>query len=69
MKTQKLQAINPSPKGVGISAEYINDIIDRIEDLVQVAESQKPLAGDGIKIQFTADGAVINIDTEWSTLD
>ena len=64
MKTKKLQAINPSPKGVGISAEYINDIIDRIEDLVKVAESQKPLAGEGIKIQFTADGAVINIDTE-----
>lgn len=64
MKTKRLRAINPSPKGVGISAEYINDIINRIEDLVQVAESQKPLAGDGIQIQYTADGSVINIDTE-----
>ena len=64
MKTKELRPINPTPEGVGISAEYINSIIDRIEDLVQVAESQKPLAGDGIQIQYTADGAVINIDTE-----
>ena len=62
MKTKELRPINPTPEGVGISAEYINDIINRIEDLVQVAESQKPLAGDGIQIQYTADGAVINTE-------
>jgi len=62
VKTRRLRAINPSPKGVGISAEYINDIINRIEDLVQVAESQKPIAGDGIQIEYTADGAVINTE-------
>jgi hypothetical protein len=54
MKTKELRPINPTPEGVGISAEYINDIIDRIEDLVQVAESQKPIAGEGIAIQYTA---------------
>ena len=62
MKTKRLRAINPSPKGVGISAGYINDIINRIEDMVQVAESQKPIAGDGIQIEYTADGAVINTE-------
>jgi hypothetical protein len=56
MKTKELRPINPTPEGVGISAEYINDIIDRIEDLVQVAESQKPIAGEGIAIQYTATG-------------
>ena len=59
MKTKELRRINPTPQGVGISAEYINSIIDRIEDLVQVAESQKPIAGEGINIQYTAIGAVI----------
>lgn len=61
MKTKELRPINPTPEGVGISAEYINSIIDRIEDLVQVAESQKPLAGDNITINYTAAGAVINV--------
>ena len=60
MKTKELRPINPTPEGVGISAEYINDIINRIEDLVQVAESQKPIAGEGIAIQYTARGAVIS---------
>jgi hypothetical protein len=61
MKTKELRPINPTPEGVGISAEYINSIIDRIEDLVQVAESQKPLAGDNININYTPAGAVINV--------
>ena len=60
MKTKELRPINPTPQGVGISAEYINSIIERIEDLVQVAESQKPIAGDGINVQYTASGAVIS---------
>ena len=60
MKTKELRPINPTPEGVGISAEYINDIINRIEDLVQVAESQKPIAGEGININYTATGAVIS---------
>lgn len=64
MKTKELRPINPTPQGVGISAEYINSIIERIEDLVQVAESQKPIAGDGINVQYTARGAVINAETE-----
>ena len=60
MKTKKLRPINPTPQGVGISAEYINSIIERIEDLVQAAETQKPIAGNNIQINFTAQGAVIN---------
>jgi hypothetical protein len=60
MKTKELRPINPTPQGVGISAEYINSIIERIEDLVQVAQSQKPIAGDGINVQYTGAGAVIN---------
>ena len=60
MKTKELRRISPSPQGVGISAEYINSIIERIEDLVQAAESQKPIAGNNIQINFTARGAVIN---------
>ena len=64
MKTKELRPINPTPEGVGISAEYINSIIERIEDLVQVAESQKPIAGDGINVQYTARGAVINAEAQ-----
>ena len=60
MKTKELRPIKPSAQGVGISAEYINSIIERIEDLVQVAESQKPIAGEGININYTAAGAVIS---------
>jgi len=60
MKTKELRRINPTPQGVGISAEYINSIIERIEDLVQAAETQKPIAGNNIQINFTAQGAVIN---------
>lgn len=60
MKTKKLRPINPSPQGVGISAEYINSIIERIEDLTENAERQKPVAGNNITIQYTPVGAVIN---------
>lgn len=64
MKTKELRPINPTPQGVGISADYINSIIERIEDLVQVAQSQKPIAGDGINVQYTARGAVINAEAQ-----
>ena len=64
MKTRQLRPIKPSPSGVGISAEYINDIINRIEDLVQEAQLQKPIAGNNITINYTDKGAVINAVTE-----
>jgi len=59
-KSQPLRTIRPTPDGVGISSDYMNSIIERIEDLVQVAQSQKPIAGNNIQINFTAQGAVIN---------
>jgi hypothetical protein len=62
--SQPLRPIRPTPDGVGISAEYMNSIIERIEDLVQVAQSQKPIAGNNIQINFTAQGAVINAVTQ-----
>lgn len=62
--TQPLRTIRPTPEGVGISAEYINSIIERIEDLVLVAQSQKPVAGNNITVNFTAQGAVINAVTQ-----
>lgn len=62
--SQPLRPIRPTPDGVGISAEYINSIIERIEDLVLVAQSQKPIAGNNIQINFTAQGAVINAVTQ-----
>jgi hypothetical protein len=63
-KSQPLRTIRASPNGVGISVEYINNIIDRIEDLVQVAQNQKPVAGNNIQINFTSQGAVINAVTQ-----
>jgi hypothetical protein len=45
---------------VGISAEYINSIIERIEDLTENAQRQKPIPGNNITIQYTSVGAVIN---------
>lgn len=39
MKTKPLRPIRETPEGVGISVEFINDIIDRIEDLVKELES------------------------------
>ena len=59
-KSQPLRTIRPTPDGVGISADYMNSIIDRIEDLVLVAQSQKPIAGNNITVNFTGQGAVIN---------
>jgi hypothetical protein len=63
-KSQPLRTIRETPNGVGISSDYINSIIDRIEDLVQIAQNQKPIAGNNIQINFTAQGAVINAVTQ-----
>ena len=63
-KSQPLRIIRPTPDGVGISVDYINSIINRIEDLVLVAQKQKPVAGNNIQINFTAQGAVINAVTQ-----
>jgi hypothetical protein len=63
-KSQPLRTIRPTPDGVGISTDYINSIIDRIEDLVLVAQSQKPVAGNNITVNFTPQGAVINAVTK-----
>jgi len=63
-KSQPLRTIRTSPNGVGISSDYINTIIDRIEDLVLVAQSQKPVAGNNITVNFTPQGAVINAVTQ-----
>ena len=63
-KSQPLRTIRASPNGVGITSDYINSIIDRIEDLVLVAQNQKPIAGNNIQINFTAQGAVINAVTQ-----
>jgi hypothetical protein len=63
-KSQPLRPIRATPDGVGISVDYINSIIDRIEDLVQVAQNQKPVPGNNIQINFTAQGAVINAVTQ-----
>jgi hypothetical protein len=63
-KSQPLRTIRPTPDGVGISSDYINSIIDRIEDLVLVAQSQKPVAGNNITVNFTPQGAVINAVTK-----
>lgn len=60
--SRPLRFVTPPASGVGITAEYINDIIDRIEHLVQVAQVQKPIAGNNITINYTAQGAVINAD-------
>ena len=40
MKTKPLRPIRETPEGVGISVEFMNDIIDRIEDLVAELESK-----------------------------
>jgi hypothetical protein len=63
-KSQPLRTIRATPSGVGISSDYINSIIDRIEDLVLVAQSQKPVAGNNITVNFTSQGAVINAVTQ-----
>jgi hypothetical protein len=60
MKTNPLRPIRATADGVGISVEYINEVISRIEDLVETAQRQKPIAGNNIAVNFTGDGAVIN---------
>lgn len=62
-KTRPLRMINPPPNGVGISVEFMNSIIERIEDLVLVAQSQKPIAGNYINIQYLGNGSVVNVVT------
>jgi hypothetical protein len=62
MKTKPLKIIPESPSGVGISSEFMNSIIDRVEDLVQQVELNRPIAGEGIQISYTARGAVISLD-------
>jgi hypothetical protein len=62
-KTQPLRPIRPLPNGVGISVEFMNDIINRVEDLVLIAQSQKPVAGNYIDIQYLGNGSVINVVT------
>jgi len=62
--SRPLRKLNPTPSGVGIGVEYINDIIGRIEQLVQVAQLQKPIAGNNITINYTGEGAVINAVVE-----
>lgn len=59
-QTQPLRTIRPTAQGVGISVEYVNSIIERIEDLVLVAQSQKPIAGNNVTINYTSRGAVVN---------
>lgn len=63
-KSQPLRTIRATPDGVGISSNYINSIIDRIEDLVLIAQSQKPVAGNNVRVDFTAQGAVITAVTQ-----
>jgi len=60
MKTKPLRPIQATADGVGISVEYMNEIINRIEDLVETANAQKPVAGNNIKISYLNTGAVIN---------
>jgi hypothetical protein len=62
--SRPLRKLNPSPSGVGIGAEYMNSIIGRIEELILIAEAQKPVAGNNIQINFTDKGAVINAVTQ-----
>ena len=62
MKTKPLRIIPESPAGVGISSEFMNSIIDRVEDLIQQVELNKPIAGEGIQISYTNRGAIISLD-------
>ena len=60
MQTKKLKLLETTSEGVGIGAEYVNDIIARIEDLVDIAIKSRPIAGNNISIQFTNSGAIIS---------
>lgn len=64
MRTSPLRPIRETPAGVALSAEFFNDIITRVEDLVLQAQLQKPIAGNNVQIDYTANGAVINAVTE-----
>ena len=61
MKTSTLRPIKSSTDGYAMSLSVMNQIIERIEDLVEQAESQRPIAGDGISISYTKDGSIINL--------
>jgi hypothetical protein len=63
MKTKPLRPIQATAEGIGISVEYMNEIINRIEDLVETANAQKPVAGNNVKISYLNSGAVINAET------
>ena len=60
MKTKPLRPVQATADGIGISVEYMNEIINRIEDLVEMANAQKPVAGNNVKISYLNTGAVIN---------
>jgi hypothetical protein len=62
MKTKKLNVINSGPEGVGLSVDFMNSIIDRVEDLIQQVELNRPIAGEGIQISYTPRGAIISLD-------
>ena len=62
MKTKKLEVINAGPEGVGLSVDFMNSIINRVEDLIQQVELNRPIAGEGIQISYTAKGAIISLD-------
>lgn len=62
MKTKKLDVINAAPEGVGLSVDFMNCIIDRVEDLIQQVELNRPIAGEGIQISYTPKGAIISLD-------
>jgi hypothetical protein len=38
----------------------MNEIINRIEDLVETANAQKPVAGNNVQISYLPSGALIN---------
>lgn len=63
MRTSPLRPLRETPAGVALSAEFFNDIINRIEDLVLQAQLQKPIAGNNVQIDYTGNGAVINAVT------
>lgn len=64
MNERPLRIVRPDANGVGISVEFVNDIITRIEELVLIAQRQKPIAGKNVTIQYTNNGAVINAVTQ-----
>ena len=63
MRTSPLRPLRETPAGAALSAEFFNDIINRIEDLVLQAQLQKPIAGNNVQIDYTGNGAVINAVT------